>query len=433
MKEKKILSILLVSFFMHSVVFALDLAGAGSDLSDALGLGTNKNEGATSFRSLLIPSGGRAEALGSACTALCDGISFFDYNPAVSSVLKETETAVYHNAWIADSAIETLSFTSRNGNFGYGAALKCFYVPFSEYNIRGERVSSAYYSETTAVLNVSYNFLAGYYFKGIALGANAKVGWRNFPDYTDNKTDAVISGSGLSQSALALMADFGALVRFNVLKKFQDREPNLCVGFSATSIGAALTGFGEGVELDDSLPSRLSLGVSWRFVRPVLISLEARKEINVLSPSDSAGVGACAGVEVRVTDFFCVQSGFLLQGSSPRISLGGTASFSRASVCACYTFDLTSSMNPVNHLSVSARLLLGDKGRAKIQELVDMYYIAGLRLYAQGNLDEAIRQWDMAISLDKSFDPALEAKSAAVRFADAKNDIMDMQRFDVSH
>ena len=63
--------------------------------------------------------------------------------------------------------METLCATSRNGNLGYGAQFKCFYVPFSEYNLYGDRVAGSYYTETSATINVSYNFLAGYDFKGL--------------------------------------------------------------------------------------------------------------------------------------------------------------------------------------------------------------------------------------------------------------------------
>ena len=79
-----------VSIFLFSVsagnVFSLDLSDAGSSLADAFGWSSDDNEGLSSFRSLNIPVGGRAESLGTACTALCDDVVFFDYNPAASSV-----------------------------------------------------------------------------------------------------------------------------------------------------------------------------------------------------------------------------------------------------------------------------------------------------------------------------------------------------------
>ena len=425
-----------VSIFLFSVsagnVFSLDLSDAGSSLADAFGWSSDDNEGLSSFRSLNIPVGGRAESLGTACTALCDDVVFFDYNPAASSVVPETEIAVFHNSWIADSAMETLCATSRNGNLGYGAQFKCFYVPFSEYNLYGDRVAGSYYTETSATINVSYNFLAGYDFKGLAVGGNARFSWRGMPDYTDNQTDEIISGSGLEQSALGLMADIGVLLRFNVLKNFADRKPNLNVGLSLNNAGFALTGFGSSISIDDPLPTRLSFGVSYRAFAPVLLSLELRKPLNFAGFSSSGSLSFAAGMEITVTRFFNFDMGFLVQGGNPRISIGSGFLVKAFLMNVNYTFDLTSSQNPVNHISLSAKLRLGDKGRAKIQEQVDAYYINGLQLYADGDLEGAIAQWDLALALDSRFDPALDAKVAAIRFQNAKSDIMDMQKLNIS-
>jgi hypothetical protein len=192
-------------------VFPLDYQDAYSSISDVFASLVGDDEGLTVFRSLNIPSGGRSEALGTAYTGLSDDIGFIEYNPAASSILDKTELAFFHNAWIADSAIETIAWTTRQRNLGMGAALKCFYVPFTEYNIFGERVSSGYYSETTATANLSYNFLAGYDFKGIAAGLNLKAAYRGVPNYADNNTNKIIENSGLNQSAIAFMADLGAM------------------------------------------------------------------------------------------------------------------------------------------------------------------------------------------------------------------------------
>ena len=224
MKSKTSIAFLIFSFQFSA--FPLDLIDVDSALADIFGSFTDKNEGTTSFRSLNIPSGGRVEAMGTAFTGVSDDISFFDYNPAASAVLEKSEVAVFHNAWIADSAMETLSAARRNGNFGYGAQIKCFYVPFTEYNLFGDKLTGSYYSETSAAFNLSYNFLSGYSFKGIALGMNAKFAWRNVPDYTDSQSGEIISGSGLEQSSLAAMADFGIFTSFNFLKKFASTKPN---------------------------------------------------------------------------------------------------------------------------------------------------------------------------------------------------------------
>lgn len=419
----------IIIFLIGNYASSLDLNGIDSKMADMFSAYIDKNEGLTTFRSLNIPVGGRAESLGTACTALSDDICFFDYNPAVSSVLPQTEFAVFHNAWIADSAIETIATTSRNGNLGYGAQLKCFYVPFSEYNMFAEKVAASYYSETSAAFNLSYNFLAGYNFKGIAVGTTLRAAYRSMPDYTDNDSNQIISGSGKKQSAVACMTDLGLLFRFNVAKFFVDRNPNLNVGLSVNNLGAAYTGFGDAIIRDDSLPTRISLGISYRIFAPILITTEFRKPVNIFDFSASESWSAGGGVEIGITRFFSLESGFLLQGGNPRISLGSEFDVKSVQMGVCYTFDLTSSQNPINHISLSAKLKLGDKGRAKIQQLVDKYYIEGLKLYADGNLAEAVLSFDKAIDLDKRFDPAIEAKIVAKRFLEAQQTLESMQTF----
>ena len=123
--------------------FSLDLSDTSTILSNSFYDMSGDNEGTTGFRSLLIPTGGRPESLGSAYTGLCDDISFFDYNPAASSVLEQSEIALFHNSWIADSAMETIAAATRFGNFGLGGKISCFYVPFSEYDAFGTRTASA--------------------------------------------------------------------------------------------------------------------------------------------------------------------------------------------------------------------------------------------------------------------------------------------------
>jgi len=433
-KTSKLSILLLFLTILLSQVSAIDLTDATSRLSEIFYSTVDSNEGTTSFRSLNIPSGGRAESLGTAYTALADDISFFDYNPAASSVLKNTEFSVYHNSWISDSSMETLAGTIRNGNLGMGAQIRCFYVPFTEYNIFGDRVAGSYYSETTATLNMAYNFLAGYNFKGLAVGMNLKGAWRSIPDYTDNDTDQIISGSGLAQSGAAVMGDLGMLLRFNAGKFYSSRDPNLHIGVSLMNAGAAFTGFGSksstGIILDDPLPTRISAGVSYQMIKPVILTLEFRQPINIQSLSKSGKWSAGTGLSIQVTDFFAVLSGFLLQGGNPRISLGSQFELSKIIMNVNYTFDLTTSLNPVNHISLSAKINFGDRGRKTLSDAVDSYYNEGLEYYAHGQLDKAIDSWNKALAIDKRFDPAIEAIQTAQKALDLYQHIIDIQSLD---
>jgi hypothetical protein len=419
MKTMERFKLLFPFFLMLAVEFsvtALDLTEITTKLSDTFSSLTGENEGTTAYRSLLIPSGGRAESLGTAYTGLSDDIGYLEYNPAASSVMEQTETAVYHNAWIADSAMETLAGTVRINNAGFGAGIKCFYVPFSEYNIFGERVAGSYYTETTAIFNASYNFLAGYNFKGIAIGINTKATWRGLPDYTDNDTDAIISGSGLAQSGLALAGDLGIMMRFNAGKLYTSREPNLRIGMNLLNAGAALTGFGTttGTRLDDPLPTSAAIGVSYRPLKPVLFTTEFRQPLNLQDLTEYEMWSAGTGVSVQITNFFSVLGGFLIKGGNPRISLGSEFKILKEiQMNVNYTLDLTSSLNPVNHISFSAKIRLGDNGRAEKQKLIDEYYSEGLSSFAKGDFTAAIDSWQKVLKLDKLYDPAKDGIKSA--------------------
>ena len=139
--RKTTFSTFLILLGIFSKTAALSPTDASAALGDLFEYMTDTNEGTTSFRSLLIPFGGRTESLGNAYTGLCDDISYLRYNPAAGSIQKETQVALFHNSWIADSKLETLAFTTRFKNIphlSYGGYVSCFYMPFTEYDLFGE-------------------------------------------------------------------------------------------------------------------------------------------------------------------------------------------------------------------------------------------------------------------------------------------------------
>ena len=420
MKRTIVLSLCLIfSLTARLQVNALDYTEISNFLADSFFSTYGSNEGTTSFRSLLIPIGGRAESLGSSYTGLSDDVSYIDYNPAASSINKESEIALFHNAWIADSAIETIAGTTRFGNLGIGGKVSCFYVPFSEYDSFGTKLTGSYYSETTAVLNVSYNFSAGYTFKGLAAGLNVKAAWRSIPDYCDNDTGEIISGSGLEQSALGLMADAGIMMQFNIGKFYISRDPNVRIGLSVSNLGAAITGFksDDGIRLDDTLPSSIGIGISYKCIRPLTMLLEFRQPFDLTDISSYQMFSAGTGAELQITDFFSVLTGFQLKGGNPRISLGSEFEFFKMRMNVNYTLDLTSSLNPVNHISLSAKLLLGDRGREEKQRQVDRLYNEGVACFAKRDFEKAIEYWEEALKIDRHFDPAKTGIKNARQYA----------------
>lgn len=406
---KSLFSLIILGLFSNKGLNALSYSDLITDLSDIFYSFVDKNEGQTSFRSLLIPFGGRSESLGGAYTGLCDDINFLQYNAGAGAVQKESQIALFHNMWIADSKMETIAATTRFKNIPHlslGGFVSCFYLPFTEYNIFGDRVAASYYSETLAAINFSYNFLAGYDFKGFSLGGNLKTAWRGMPNYTDNNTNEVINNSGLAQSGLAFMGDLGLLLQFNFLKFYYSRDPNVRIGFSAQNLGVSLTGWGQEVVLDDPLPSLLSAGISVKFVKPVTLSLEFQQPINLQNLSTYLKPYIASGISLEFTNFLSVLGGFAIKGGNPRFSVGFEFEVAKVRFNFNYTLDFTSSFSPLNKLSLSLKLKLGDKGRGIIDKQVDEYYQQGLIYYAEADYQAAIDVWKEALKLNKRFDPA---------------------------
>lgn len=406
---KSLFLLTILGFFSNKGLNALSYSDLITELSDIFYSFVDKNEGQTSFRSLLIPFGGRSESLGGAYTGLCDDINFLQYNAGAGAVQKESQIALFHNMWIADSKMETIAATTRFKNIPHlslGGFVSCFYLPFTEYNIFGDRVAASYYSETLAAINFSYNFLAGYDFKGFSLGGNLKTAWRGMPNYTDNNTNEVINNSGLAQSGLAFMGDLGLLLQFNFLKFYYSRDPNVRIGFSAQNLGVSLTGWGQQVVLDDPLPSLLSAGLSVKFVKPVTLSLEFQQPINLQNLSTYLKPYIASGISLEFTNFLSVLGGFAIKGGNPRFSVGFEFEVAKVRFNFNYTLDFTSSFSPLNKLSLSLKLKLGDKGRGIIDKQVDEYYQQGLIYYAEADYQAAIDVWKEALKLNKHFDPA---------------------------
>lgn len=414
--RKTTFAFFLIFFSLCTKVYTLSLTDAASAIGNLFSSLLDPNEGATSFRSLLLPFGGRTESLGNAYTGFCDDIGYLRYNPAAGSIQKETQVALFHNSWIADSKLETLAFTTRFKSIphlSYGGYISCFYLPFTEYDLFGDRVAGNYYTETVGALNVSYNILAGYDFKGLAAGLTLKGGWRGMPDYTDNDTGAIISGSGFSQSALAIMADLGFMLQFNFLKFYSSRDPNVRIGFSAQNIGVSLTGFGSGLKRDDPLPTTVSAGISVRLIKPITISVDFVQPLNLYDMGTYLIPYFNSGVSVQFASFVSFLAGFSIKGANPRISTGLEFEVAKIRLNLNYTLDLTSSLAPLNRISLSAKLLLGDKGRSITDAQVDEYYKLGLKYYADAKWEDAILVWQEALKLNKRFDPAIQGIQSA--------------------
>ena len=81
-------------------------------------------------------------------------------------------------------------------------------------------------------------------------------------------------------------------------------------------------------------------------------------------------------------------------------------------------------------------MTFSDRGRKAAMQKVDESYAAGLRLYAAGYYNEAILKWNEAIAtaaakpLSIRFEPAIQARAAAVNFNSRKAELDNMYAID---
>lgn len=425
----------LIAVMIFSIIgggFAIDFDPDNySSLSDYLDevYGIDDNAGLTAFPVLNVPMGGRAEGMAGAFSAVADDISFIEWNPAGSARLPKTELAFFHNNWIADAKVEGAAFGMRKKNTGFAASTKLLYTPYTEYNLRGDRVSKGYYAEGLVILNAAINLFPGYYFRGLAVGINVKPAFRLVPGYADSdepivNIDEIIPGSGARQSTVALMGDLGLLYRGNFLKLYNSRDENFSLALVARNFGIPDVAF---QLTEDPLPSVLVAGVAYRLIRPLLLSFDYSLPLNLYDIEMSEKPYYSAGFSLTVSRFFSMRGGFRLKADGTRITIGSAISLEKVVFDINYTLDLATQIQPLNRVSIGIKLDLGDQGRSRIARQVDEFYLAGLDSYSRGNDTDAKRLWQEALELDSTFDPALEGLSSIRASEELQRRVNQMQ------
>jgi hypothetical protein len=392
------------------------------DFLNAIYGGSDKNAGMTALPVLNVPMGGGAEGLGGAFSAVCDDISFIEFNPAGSAMLSLSSLAFFHNNWIADTKVEAVAYSRQVKNFGFGVAGKWLYTPFTEYDDWGTRESTGYYSEALATLNFSYNFLPGYYFSGLALGVNIKGALRLTPDFADQ-------GYQLdSQSGGALLADVGLLTRLNFLKFYNSRDKNFSLAVVLRNLGTDMMG--------DPLPSVAVAGIAYKPIRPVSISFDLLFPFDVMNivgerdESLAENPYAAAGVSVALAKFLSLRAGFMLREGGSRITVGSAIALTSITFDINYTLDLLTQIQPMNRITLGVRMELGDGGVADKNSRVDDLYLKGLDAYAAGNEPLAIDLFGQALKINPRFDPAIQAIRAIENAMAINNRIKNLENFD---
>ena len=345
------------------------------------------NAGMTLFPSLFIPLGGKNEGMGTAFTAVANDISFIESNPAGSSLLPKTELAFLHHSWIMDSNLEGVTYVTRLDDLGLAAAGKFLYVPFNEKDGWGRAGGKGYYLELIATLNASYNLFKSYYFNGLSVGANVKVAYMGVPEsvYAD-------------QSYLTVMADVGVLTRFNLLKFYNADDKNFSIGATFRNVSP--------LPSDDPLPTLASFGLAYSPLRPLLLAVDFNLPVSFNPNIPAEKYYFAAGFTLAFSPFLSLQGGVKLKSSNPMVTLGATLDLDTVTFMVNYNLDLSSTMDPLDKFSLSAKFNLGDMGRSTKQQEIEKLYLTGIELYSNDRLEEAIATWEKVLELDPEHTPA---------------------------
>jgi len=389
--------ILLLAILQLSMVLWSEANDAYSSVSESFGL--DSHAGQNSFLSLIVPGGGKYEGMATAHSAVALDGGYLESNPAAGSFLPSTTLSFAHIDWIADSALETISYTFRpesNENIGLGFSTKFFHIPFTGYNDWGspynryDRAAVGWYTEMIATSGFSYNFLRSFYFGGISVGTAFKVGYRG-----------VSASLEPNQSAISLMGDFGIMTQFNFLKTYAARDMNWGAGLVLKNLGA------EFIENADPLPTYVSAGLSYKPLRPLTLALDFNFPFNLDSKA-AEKLGIALGVNAEISSFLSAHTGVLLKTGKPRFALGADINLKNFTVQTNYTLDLSSRLELFDRVSIAIKIDLDTVRQFIVRDDAQELYLKGLEFYAEGNLETAAEYFKNSLLIDPTFTPAEE-------------------------
>lgn len=289
------------------------------------------NSGITAFPILLIPSGGRYEGMGTAFTAIASGPGLIESNPAGSASERNPIIAFSHHNWIADSSVESVFFTAPVDPLGFGVGTKFIFVPFTSYDILGDRNSSGYFFEFLGMVNVSIRVISTNFFF-LSVGVNMKAVYRGVPDQL-----------APDQSAAGFPIDIGVLAKLRFLN---------------FAIGAVIKNFGRNpAEIVSPLPTIASFGIAFSPLQVLTLSADLNLPISFEPekfPAEKFDVAA--GFDLAITEFLSLHGGAKIKADNPKITIGTTLKPGKIKFHLNYNVDLMGDLSPFDTFSVSTEL-----------------------------------------------------------------------------
>jgi len=326
---------------------------------------------------LKLVYGSRALSLGGAFVGLSDDGYYMDSNPAGGNPKNILNLSLLHQEWIVDVNYESVRISRGfSDRFFLGAGFTYLYLPFTYYDYYGQKSEKSYnISQSLGILN------AGFKLKkcDISFGGNIKGFYNNVPEdlYAD-------------QNYLLFASDIGTIIRTSILKRFIGSEPSLVFGLTLKNIGYT--------KRIEKLPIELHTGLSYRFLRNLLFSLE-------LALPFYEPVYGSIGAEYSIKNSFFIEGGIQIK-ENPMFSVG--FGYKRKD------FHLNVSYTPTlafyNMVSISLSYSFGEEKKEREKIEVENLLIKAFKLFSERQYRESLNVIDRILEIDPENPRALSLK-----------------------
>ena len=328
---------------------------------------------------LKLVYGSRALALGGAFVGLSDDAFYIDSNPAGGDTRKIYKVSLLHQEWIEDVNYEAVRFsTGIAERFFIGAGFTYLYLPFVHYDYYGESSGQSHIiSQSLGVLNFGYQFSP----LNVAVGANLKLFYNHVPE-------ELYPG----QSYLLFAADFGVIVRTNILKRHIGVEPSLVFGLAVKNIGYS--------RMMEKLPLEIHAGASYRVLKNLLVAAEIA--VPFFEP-----IYGSIGAEWNFTGSFFLEGGVQLK-ENPMFAVGLGYKRRDLRIQASYSPSLAFA----NMFSVSFSYYFGETRLEEKSREIEALYTKALEYYREARYEEALEEVEKVLTADPEHKQALTLRGA---------------------
>lgn len=370
-------------------------------------------------RALSLRTGGRYEMLGLAFTALADDASFFEANAAGSAAFPYLLVGGFHFARVNQSHTDTIALVHSIGRTGYGFSAS---VQYPYLTMEGKTVGGV------AIFNVAHRFLSAYRFKGISVGTNVKVGYR---DSSAGGSGQKKSGSGGGKKHVVVTADIGLQGTWSVAKNFGSHEPNLWVGGTVKNVGLSVevdasgsgssTGGGRTVHATNS---SFILACAYQPIRWFLFGTGIEWKYNVQEFADKNRFRYGVAFLLLPVQYVAFGSNVFLTGLAPDIRASAGVEFKSTWVRVDLTYTYESDKDE-HVISCGIAGFFNRDRRKHLEKEVYTSYLRGLRLYDAQHYEEAIAEWRRTLQRAGSFEPAREGIERATKLLQLNRQVYD--------